>query len=286
MVTSKVDTFEHDIVDEIKRREATLAEISAVSKATSLENAIVPQKKPQLIVITLVSLFVIALIGIGIVSYYYFNDPLLPPSSQSVNISPNNIPKVIADLNKISPSLATGIGRFVTVTEKKERGYVLTIGDYSSVFAYMTRNEAFYINELSLLFSSVSSTTKALATPIVVPAVSTTTKVISGTSSQATSTKTSSSTKKTVPTASATSTQAVSDATSTLFLATTTRETEPKIEVIQGMKASDLTLANQNMRVFTSDGISIVYAFVGTTKLLIARTPEDILALKSAILQK
>ena len=146
-MTPKVDTFEHDIADEIRRKEANLAEIQAVSKQHSPTIENIPQKKLPWFMIVLIILLIISLLGIGGFAYYYYTNSLLPPSSQSVTIKKEDIPKVSADLTKISPTLQAQIGRFVSSVEKKDAGYILTINDYSAVFGYMARNESMFIDE-------------------------------------------------------------------------------------------------------------------------------------------
>ena len=273
-MTPKVDTFEHDIVDEIKRREASLAEISAASNDVGNTDVELP-KKPPILVIATGTFLVLCLIGFGALGYFYYTDSLLPPSSQSVPIGTSDIPKTTTDLQKISPVLATEIGRFVTRVEKKDRGYVLTINDYSSVFAYMMRNESAYIDELAPLFAASSSmivatTTLETRTPTQV-ATTTSTPPVATSSSSTTTPKTNSTTKT------ATS--------STVIVITTTTPAVPKTVTLPSSGFSDVTIANQNMRVWTSGNRVVVYAFVGNTTVLISNSTDGILTLKSAILR-
>ncbi len=274
----KVDTFEHDIADEIRRKEASLAEIQAVSKQSSPTiQTPVPTKKPWTVIILGV-LLVVSLLGIGGVAYYYFNDSLLPPSSQEVAITKKDLPKVATDLAKLSPTLETSIGRFVSGVEKKDGGYILTITNYSAVFGYMTRNEDIYVTELAAVFTG---TTPATSTPKVAVASTTTPTTIS-TSTQpvATTTKTTlaTSTKQVKKTTKVASSTPVS--TTTVEIVTTALST-PEVSHF-----SDLTLTNQNMRVYKKDTSTVVYAFVGDKNVLISNSPEGILALKSVILRK
>lgn len=255
-MTLKVDTFEHDIADEIRRKEASLAEIQAVSKQNSPHVDEVPQKKLPLVTIVLTITIVISLIGIGGVAYYYFNDSLLPPSSKPLEISNNDIPKVTADLTKLSPTLGVEIGRFISQVEKKDNGYILRIENYSEVFAYMTRNESAYIDELSDIFKDTALQ-----------------KI--------------------------TSTASTTDATSTEPTGTTTQNNVMKINVVSSSSEAtfdsmsgdsisyfkDSTIDNQNMRIYKKNDATVVYAFVGDKAVLIAKTPEGILALRNAILR-
>lgn len=273
-MTPKVDTFEHDIADEIRRKETTLEEVKAAALKTSeLVSVITPQRKIQPLTIVLITLLSASLLGIGGVVYYYFHDSLLPPSAQSVEIPKKDIPKTMADVAKMSPTLGNEIGRFITSVEKKDKGYILSINNYSAVFAYMTRNENAYIDELAMLFTLKESTsTTSLQEKVSASATTTKTVIIS------TSTQTSTSTK-TTPTIS-TTTLLLSEKTST-----TTTSDVPQDEYTSDSKFSDITIANQNMRVYKNEKQHVVYSFIGDTTVLISNTPEGILALKGAILR-
>ncbi len=252
-MTLKVDTFEHDIADEIRRKEASLAEIQAVSKQNSPPTEGVPQKKLPWFIIILVILLVTSIIGIGAVAYYYFTDSLLPPSAKPLEINKNDVPKVTADLIKLSPTLGSEIGRYISQVEKKETGYILMVNNYSPVFAYMTRNENMYIHELAALFKDPA--------PLKAPVTATTTEATSTPENSTTTQKTKVTLKEN---------QA------------TTGTTTP---VAEDSVFSDLTLDNQNMRIYKKDGETVIYAFVGDKAVLISKTPEGILSLRNAILR-
>lgn len=247
-MATKVDTFEHDIANEIRRKEASLAEIEAVSKQNSPNIPLAPPKKLPIMTIILSMLLVISLLGITGVAYYYFSDSLLPPSSKEQQVTKNDLPKITADLTKLSPTLGTEIGRYVSLVEKKEGGYIISIRNYSGVFGFMTRNESSYIDELALLFPTTTTSTSSHQVP-----------------STSTSTTT-------------------SQSTSTQKTATTTEQELTKQEARSQTNFTDITLSNQNMRVYTNGSTTVIYAFAGTKAVLISSTPEGILALKSAIL--
>jgi hypothetical protein len=283
-MTLKVDTFEHDIADEIRRKEANLAEIQAVSKQNSPNLDVIPQKKLPWMMIVLAIVLVLSLLGIGGVVYFYYNDSLLPPSSKEQEVTKNDIPKVTADLALLSPTLGSEIGRFITDVEKKPTGYIFTISNYSAVFGYMTRNETSYVDELIGQFS-ISTTTQSIAssTPVVTSSVSPVTvtpQVETPAQVSTTSTTTPKTAKKTVAKTSTTTTVAMST--------TTVPEEKPVAFAPQPVTTSsfkDITIANQNMRVYKKGEATVVYAFVGDKHVLISNTPDGILALKSAILR-
>ena len=280
----KVDTFEGDISQEIKRKEASLAEISAASNDVGNNDDLeLPKKRPMLF-ITLIVFLILCILGLGGLAYFYFTDPILSPPPGGVPIQQNAIPKSTADIKNISPVLAEQIGRFVTHVEKKDTGYIITINNYSAVFAYMTRNEKEYIEDLGALFASLS--------------VATSTKVNASTTvttprpaPQSTSTlSTSSSTKVTQGTAS--SSQKIDTAggrigTSTKIstnTSTTTVTVPLPVEEVVTSYFSDVTISNQNMRVWKNGNRTVVYAFVGNTTIVLSNGTDGVLALKNAIL--
>ena len=230
-------------------------------------------------------------------AYFYFTDTLLPPSRAPVPVHQADVPKTTTDLKNLSPALSNQIGRFVTHVEKKDAGYVLTISDYSPVFAYMTRSEREYIQELAQLFPptvassttpsvTVGSTTLTQPQQVPTPASATTTKAVVATTTKkttATTTPVVPQSKKPQSKASSTPASTGSSSPSTTLEPTTTMMV-PETIATNEPYATDITLANQNMRVWVVGDRTIVYAFVGNTTVLIANSKEGILTLKSAIL--
>lgn len=292
-MTLKVDTFEQDIAAEIKRKDASLTDISAAKNDVG-NDAPMPKQTP-IFLIVLIILFVIALCGMLGLAYFYFTDSLLPPSQQPVTIKADDAPKANTALVGISPVLAREIGTFVSSVEKVDSGYVLTINNYSAVFAYMTRNENAYIDQLALLFP-VSITNTVPAGPV----LATTTPPVATTTPTSTATTTSTSTSKTAikktpikstkttPTKPSTSTPMVATTSDNDIVVSTMTPAIPAAlatgDQVNDQRFKDVTLSNQNMRVWTSTNHVVVYSFLGTTKVLISNSPQGILTLRSAIL--
>lgn len=291
----KVETFEHNIAEEIKMKEASLTEISAASNNVGNDPIELPKKTPVFF-IALVTFFILCLLGFGMLGYFYFTS--LTPSQTQVSTPTSTIPKVSSDITTLSPTLSNQIGRFVTRVDKKEQGYILTINSYSSVFAYMTRNESSYIEELASVFAGTplvaSSSTQeaATATPVSIPiatttqiATTTTLVTATGTPKTATSTgiKTATSTKTTVSTSTLSTTTTITPNTPPVI--TQPIPTKGIVSLEPNSSFSDITIANQNMRIWTSGKITVVYAFVGNNTVLISNSKEGILALKGAILK-
>lgn len=259
----KVDTFEHDISDEIRRKEASLTEISAASNNVGNNDDVELPRKAPIFLITIITFFVLSLAGFGVLGYFYYTDTLLTPQPSPATTQTGDTSKTNTTFEKISPTLAQNIGRFVTRVEKKDQGYIITVSDYSQVFAYMTRNENNYIEELATLFPPKNQVTSNTTTS------STTTTQASGQNNATTSTSTPASVKTNV--------------------ASSTKEIQQNIEVplekVSTSNFSDITISNQNMRVWNSGTHSVVYAFIGNKAVVISSSQEGILYLKSVILK-
>ncbi len=280
-MTPKVDTFQQDIADEIKRKDASLADISAASNNIGNHPEDTAKKPAPVFLITLVTLFIFGMFGIVGLAYFYFTDSLLPPSAQSVEVTPDQVPKIIAALPTLSSTLNTQIGRYVTAVEKKDTGYIITINSYSPVFSYMVRNENEYIEELAQVISPaplIATTTRPVAAASTIIQVASTTP-------KTTATTTATTTKTTTKTTSKTIVQSTKNATSTSTTTPVTSTTTQIVEDQVGPYFKDVTIANQNMRVWTSGKQVVVYAFITTEKIAISPTIEGILALKSAIIR-
>lgn len=257
----KVDTFAKDISDEIKHKEASLADIATASndignnETTPMEN-----RSSRIFAIAIVFL-VLGIMGLIGLIYYYFVSLTPSDGGTTTPVVQESPSKKASSLSSLSVTLNNNIGRNVESVVKSGNGYILTLSSYSPVFAYMTRNEGDYISELvdSLNGSPLDKQGK-------VKGVATTSASIpSDVTAKATST-TASSTK---PTA-ATSTQLVA--------------TSSDIQVTESVW-SDVTISNVNMRIYTQGDKSVAYAFISNEKLIIAKTKEDVLAIKSAILR-
>jgi hypothetical protein len=244
----KVDTFAKDISDEIKRKEASLTDIvSASREITNIDTNPPEAKKPNIIILGAVTFFIVAVTGIGGGLYYY-----LASIEQQQTLATEQQKEVTKKessslLVKLSPTLASAVGRSVSNVEVKNGGYIITISDYSSVFAYMTRNEYAYASEIIDVLNKNQQ-----PTPL-----------------------TNRSTTSTTSTTTATSTNAT---TSAIFSSTTIASVIEK----PVSSWSDITRSNVNMRVYHDNAVSFVYAFISPKILIIARTPEEVLTIRSS----
>jgi hypothetical protein len=277
----KVETFENNIAQEIKRKEASLTQISSASNNVGNDTVELP-KKPPVFFVALVVFFGLCLLGFGMVIYFSIttNGKPIP-----IETPPITQPKETSSLQSLSPVLSDQIGRFVTGVEKKKEGYVLTINNYSAVFAYMTRNESEYIEELSKVFIGVPITL-ATTTPPTQTTETQPTEIATSTKPTATPTTikpTASSTTTTKPSASSTKTTSSS---TPVVETPSTESILPESFPTQDVPVStfkDVTLSNQNMRVFTRGDVTLVYSFVNTNTVLISNSKEGILILKNGL---
>lgn len=265
MASPGVDTFEHDIANEIRQKEASIADIASAvgdigntTKTPEVKNS---EHSSSMIGIVVI-LSICGLLGAMYAGYVYMTSHsdsstlTDAPVTDSVNVSKKK--DGVASLKSISPTIDEAVGYYIESVKKNNQGYSMTLSSYSPVFAYMIKNDALFGEELATAVGNThtikskitisASTTKPVAT------VSTTT---AGTS---------------------TSTQTIS--TSTVI------EKLPEDDLPSAYIFTDVTISNQDMRVATSKFGTVVYAFVGTQTLLIGNSTDAILSMKSSLLHK
>lgn len=152
MAIPTVDTFEHDIAEEIRTKEASITDIA--SAGGNVGNT--PQAQTSNLLFILGGFFILAVIGIFIGFFFFYNKktpdiaPLTATSTQPVVTSP---------LVNLSATLQDAIGGNVGTVSKNEYGYSIMLTDYSPVFSYMIRNENAYADDLALAVGSPRDTT-------------------------------------------------------------------------------------------------------------------------------
>ena len=120
MITPNIDTFEHDITDEIKNKEASIGDIA--SAGGDIGNTMNKNRPISPVSILVISLFVVLLAGFSVYAgYYYYNKKISPPKNKDLVLAPEiNDTRL---LQTLSPSFVEAIGRFVTGVEKTNYGY-------------------------------------------------------------------------------------------------------------------------------------------------------------------
>ncbi len=255
-----VDTFEHDIADEIRHKEASIEDIATatgdIKNSTTDDTS---TKNSSAVVSIVVILILCGLVGASYLGYIYYVDGPTSIEKKEETIKAQNKklnPEI--QLSFVSPALDKALGTLLTNVEKSSAGYSLTVVSYSPVFAYMIKNEKDFGDDLGILVGNNHNIKdKATSTPKVTPVII-------------------------VATTTSTSTQNIGTTTSTINATTT--ETEPELST--SYIFSDVTISNQNMRTATSIYGTVVYAFIGTQKLVISSSTAGILQLRSSLLHK
>lgn len=154
MSLETIDTFEHDIAEEIKNKEATIGDIA--SAGGTVENKAVEARRSSFVTVILILCILVVTGGILYFGYAYYNN--------KVNPIPNTSPIVIPEksdtslLQTLSPLFPEALGRFVKNVEKNDLGYTIMISSsnaYSSVFAYMIKNEILFSDSIARAVGSV-----------------------------------------------------------------------------------------------------------------------------------
>lgn len=207
MSIQTVETFEHDIADEIKSKEASAATIA--SSSGMIGNA--PEEEPQSSKTFLILGGLVLLILIGGAGAYYAlvlnKDTTTPQVVQPT-------PEQLTSFGTYFPQLQETLGGYIEKTEKRDAGYIITLTSYNQVFGHIIKNELQFFGDISSALSFVPDTS---------------------TSSEQT--------------------------------------------------VTDLTRANQNMRVWQKGSSTLIYAFVDTSHLILAKTVEEVLLLRSSIIK-
>lgn len=147
MAIPNIDTFEQNVAEEIKKKEASFTDIA--SAGGTVENAPPQQKRGSLLVpVLLVVLLLVSIAGAGGYYYVFFmkNAQPLPAQEELLDTT--------VHLRDISATLEQSVGTSVEVVEKAEEGYVVTLREYTPVFAYMIRNESSFAEEIAVAVGS------------------------------------------------------------------------------------------------------------------------------------
>ncbi len=251
MANPKVDTFEHDIADEIRHKEASITDIaSAVGDIGNDETKMQKSNTPLISVVVI--LIICGILGAAYVGYTSYTSGPSPKRTLATVEQAQKKTTPTLQLNSLSPTLNQEIGTFLSNVQKSKNGYSMNIISYSPVFAFMIKNENLFADEIGRALGNTSVLKKEEQPATTAPIIAT------GTVS--------------------TSTQ------------NTASSTESAAKVAQELSEeyifSDITISNQNMRIAKSQHGTIVYAFIGSQRLVISTSTEGILALRSSLLQK
>jgi hypothetical protein len=152
MSIPNVDTFEHDISEEIKNKEASIADIAAASG--NVGNTEQTRGGSNLFFI-LGGLFIFVIICVlGALLYFTARNSSTPPE-----VATSTLPTTSTSLlYSLSPTLSDALSGSVSDVKKGEYGYTLSLSSYTGAFAYMVKNENAYADELALAFGEPRDT--------------------------------------------------------------------------------------------------------------------------------
>jgi hypothetical protein len=143
MSIPNVDTFEHDIADEIKNKEASISDIAAASGDVGSGQK---TRESSNLFFILGGVFVFAMICVlGGLLYFAMKPPALPQTAAtSTPLTSTTL------LFSLSPALSDGISPSVSDVKKTSYGYTILLSSYTGAFAYMIKNENLYADEMAV----------------------------------------------------------------------------------------------------------------------------------------
>lgn len=152
MTIPNVDTFEHDISEEIKTKEATMGDIASASG--DLGNTPEQTSSVSTLMIVLGIILFIAVIAVAALFFIRISqEPALPPLSGNTAQTTGN-----TGAGDVSYTIDQAVGTSIGTVQKSEYGYSVQILSYSDVFAYMLKNEQRYADELARAVGSPRDT--------------------------------------------------------------------------------------------------------------------------------
>lgn len=158
----KIETFEYDITNEIKTKEANIRDIAASSNSVGTKVESGTAKKTKGLLIASFVLIILSVLGtLGYVFYIQSADQVTAP--QVVTLHDTGSKE--KDLSNSLPLFYNRVGRFVTKAEQTPSGYNLTITSYSEVFAFMLKNENAFAKELAPLLKVKLDSQTGTTTP-------------------------------------------------------------------------------------------------------------------------
>ncbi len=145
-----IDTFEHDISEEIKHKEASLTDIA--SAGGDVGNIPTPHVQTSKMLFILGGLCLIAVIA-TVATLFFFETKNVAPNEE-VQTNTDTLPDTSRRLLAISLALNDSIGNNIGTITKSEYGYSMQVLSYTDVFSYMLKNENLYADELAFAVGS------------------------------------------------------------------------------------------------------------------------------------
>lgn len=151
MNPQKIETFEYDIVDELKNKKSDWVDIAKLDETKE----VVVVKKTDTGKIILITLSVILFIALAIFLMLSLTKPKQVAPLTQENVAPSNTQ---ATLQNILPVTNNNVGRFVSSVSLINNGYAIKLSDFSPVYAYVLQNESSFGKELQNIFNIEQST--------------------------------------------------------------------------------------------------------------------------------
>lgn len=153
MSVPNIDTFEHDISEEIKTKEATIGDIA--SAGGDIGNAPVRTSSVPAFLVALGILLVVAVIAISVVLFLKYSS--MPTSVPTTGTNTGGTQAGVR-MSSVSVTVNGAVGQSIGVIQKSGYGYTINLASYSDVFAYMLKNEKEYADELASAVGSARDT--------------------------------------------------------------------------------------------------------------------------------
>lgn len=154
MTVPNIDTYEYDVAEEIKKKEASFTDIASASG--DIGNTPEQKKTASLLVPLLLAVLFFVMVGAGGGYYYLF--VLHKPATSPTPLTQAELPSGMMRAEDVSETLAQAVGTSFGSIRTSEYGFTITLQEYTPVFAYMLRNEPAFAEELAFAVGSPRDT--------------------------------------------------------------------------------------------------------------------------------
>jgi hypothetical protein len=150
MSIPNIDTFEHDIAEEIKTKEASMTDIASAGGDVGNVPSSRAQTSNTLLIIGGLFIVVVLVVFISIL-FFYGNKGASSADAETPGVS---LPTPSNKLLAVSPTMYDALGGNIGAVTKSEYGYSMQLVSYTAVFSYMLKNENAYADELAIALGS------------------------------------------------------------------------------------------------------------------------------------
>jgi hypothetical protein len=159
MTLPKIETFEHDIADEVLKKEASVVKIAAQDALVQdVQKEALRQKvgpSSPFLVSIIIALIVVAVLVVG--GYFAYTKLIAKdePAPQAVekktasSAQANTQATPSTFFERTFPELKEGLGGYVRKAEKTPYGFLITISEYTGPFSFVFKNEDMFADSIS-----------------------------------------------------------------------------------------------------------------------------------------